>query len=89
MIRKLILAIFFTFPSLALAVDLEGFYITAKGGISKSIDTGVMNLVQEPDSYDYSDEDIATGSAFGLSVGISRNKMGKKVYYHGYFYSPA
>mgnify|MGYP005692996445 CR=1 FL=1 len=40
MIRKLLLALIFTLPSLAFAVDLDSFYITPKVGISKSMDAG-------------------------------------------------
>ena len=40
MIRKFIFALIFILPSLAFAIDLEGFYITPKGGVSKSMDTG-------------------------------------------------
>jgi len=43
MIRKFIFALIFILPSLAFAVDLDSFYITPKGGVSKSMDTGVMN----------------------------------------------
>jgi len=37
MIRKLTLALLHTLPSMAVAIDLEGYYITAKGGASKTI----------------------------------------------------
>ena len=41
MIRKLTLALLLTLPTMAMAIDLEGYYITAKGGVSKtSLDTG-------------------------------------------------
>ena len=33
MIKKITLALLFTLPSLSFAMDLDGFYITAKGGI--------------------------------------------------------
>ena len=45
MIKKITLALLFTIPSLSFAMDLDGFYITPKGGISKSMDTLVMFLV--------------------------------------------
>ena len=70
MIKKLTLALLFTLPSLSFAVDLGGFYITAKGGISKTSNTGTTsfnapfgNLVT------LQNEDLGTGSAFGFSVG--------------------
>ena len=40
MICKFILALIFTLPSLAIALDLEGYYITAKGGVSKTMIPG-------------------------------------------------
>ena len=33
MIRKLTLALLLTLPTMAMAIDLEGYYITAKGGV--------------------------------------------------------
>ena len=70
MIRKLILALTFTLPSFAFAVDLEGFYITAKGGVSKTSNTGVMNLNDTIGALELiQSEDLGTGSAFGFSVG--------------------
>jgi len=33
MIRKLTLVLLFTLPTMAAAIDLEGYYITAKGGV--------------------------------------------------------
>ena len=41
--KKLLVALLLTLPTMAVALDLEGFYITPKGGVSKSMDTGVMN----------------------------------------------
>ena len=49
MIRKFILALIFTLPSLAIAIDLEGFYITPKGGVSKSMDTGTISFTNSQD----------------------------------------
>ena len=42
MIKKITFALLFTIPSFSFAIDLDGFYITPKGGISKSMDTGVI-----------------------------------------------
>ena len=38
--KKLLAALLLTLPTMAIAIDLEGYYITAKGGVSKSMDTG-------------------------------------------------
>ena len=70
MIRKLILALLLTLPTLAFAIDLEGFYITAKGGVSKTSDTGVTSLIAPFGNLNtFQNEDLGTGSAFGFSVG--------------------
>jgi opacity protein-like surface antigen len=70
MIRKLILTFTFILPSLAFAADLEGYYITAKGGVSKSMDTGVTSFTNHLSITQFlSDEDLGTGTAFGLSAG--------------------
>ena len=70
MIRKLILAFLLTLPTLAFAIDLEGFYITAKGGVSKTSDTGVTSLIAPFGNLNtFQNEDLGTGSAFGFSVG--------------------
>ena len=45
MIRKFIFALIFILPSLAFAADMDGFYITPKGGVSKTMDTGTMNYL--------------------------------------------
>ena len=70
MIRKLILALLLTLPTIALAIDLEGYYITAKGGASKTMDTGVTSFVISNGAlFTMQNEDLGTGSAFGFSVG--------------------
>ena len=68
--KKLLAALLFTLPTLAFAIDLEDYYITAKGGASKTFNTGMTsfndtdgNLIAFPN------EDLDTGSAFGFSVG--------------------
>ena len=38
--KKILAALLLTLPTMAIAIDLEGYYITAKGGVSKTIDTG-------------------------------------------------
>ena len=68
--KKLLAALLLTLPTMAMAIDLEGYYITAKGGASKTFNTGATsfnapfgNLVT------LQNEDLGTGSAFGFSVG--------------------
>ena len=70
MIRKLTLALLLTLPTIALAIDLEGFYITAKGGVSKTMDTGTTSFTNSASTLIVMEnEDLGTGSAFGFSVG--------------------
>ena len=70
MIRKLTLALLLTLPSMAVAIDLEGFYITAKGGASKTFNTGTTSTVSGGGRFfTNQNEDLGTGSAFGFSVG--------------------
>jgi len=70
MIRKLILALLLTLPSITVAIDLEGYYITAKGGASKTFNTEVTSFNRENGAIrTFQDEDLGTGSAFGFSVG--------------------
>jgi len=55
---------------MAVAIDLEGYYITAKGGVSKTFNTGTtsFNFVSGA-LITMQNEDLGTGSAFGFSVG--------------------
>ena len=71
MIRKLTLALLLTLPTIAMAIDLEGYYITAKGGASKTFNTGTTNFNNTPAGtlITLQNEDLGTGSAFGFSVG--------------------
>ena len=69
MIKKITFALLFTIPSLSFAIDLDGFYITPKGGISKSMDTGVIFGDAGGGQFDIKDNDLGTGYVFGLSVG--------------------
>ena len=66
--KKLLAALLFTLSTMAIAVDLDDFYITAKGGVSKTLDTGTMNY-DNGDVFTLSDDDLGTGSAFGISAG--------------------
>ena len=68
--RKLTLAVLFTLPSISMAIDLEGYYITAKGGVSKTFNTGETSLNTSTGTlFTQQNEDLGTGSAFGFSVG--------------------
>ena len=70
MLRKLTLALLLTLPTMAMAIDLEGYYITAKGGVSKTFNTGTTSLNAVDGSLQtLQNEDLGTGSAFGFSVG--------------------
>ena len=42
--KKILAALLLTLPTMAVAVDLEGYYITAKGGVSKTFNTGTTSL---------------------------------------------
>jgi opacity protein-like surface antigen len=70
MIRKLTLALLLTLPTVAVAIDLEGYYITAKGGASKTFNTGTTSFNNTLGTlFTLQNEDLGTGSAFGFSVG--------------------
>ena len=70
MIRKLTLALLFTLPTIAVAVDLDGYYFTAKGGVSKTFNTGETSFTSNGGIVEtFFNEDLGTGSAFGFSVG--------------------
>ncbi len=70
MIRKLTLALLLTLPTMAVAIDLEGYFVTAKGGVSKTLNTGEMNFISSSSLFVVMEnEDLGTGSAFGFSVG--------------------
>ena len=70
MIRKLTLALLLTLPSMAMAIDLEGYYITAKGGVSKTFNTGTTSYIfANGNLITFQNEDLGTGSAFGFSAG--------------------
>jgi len=70
MIRKLTLALLLTLPTMAVAIDLEGYYITAKGGASKTFNTGTTSVIGADGLFlTEQNEDLGTGSAFGFSVG--------------------
>ena len=68
--KKILAALLLTLPTMAVAVDLEGYYFTAKGGVSKTSDTGTTSLINvNGDLRSNQNEDLGTGSAFGFSVG--------------------
>ena len=67
--KKLLAALLLTLPSMAVAIDLEGYYLTAKGGASKTFNTGTTNFNDAGALITFQNEDLGTGSAFGFSVG--------------------
>ena len=68
--KKLLAVLLLTLPTMAVAVALEGFYITAKGGISKTSNTGETSFNNNGGTlFTLQNEDLGTGSAFGFSVG--------------------
>ena len=68
--KKLLAALLLTLPTMAVAIDLEGYYITAKGGVSKTSDTGTTTFTAANGALrTLQNEDLGTGSAFGFSVG--------------------
>ena len=67
--KKILAALLLTLPTIAMSIDLEGYYITAKGGASKSMDTGVTSFTAEGTKFSFEDNDLSLGTAFGFSVG--------------------
>ena len=68
--QKLLTALLLTLPSMAFAIDLDGYFITAKGGVSKTMNTGTTSFNRENGAIrTFQDEDLGTGNAFGFSVG--------------------
>jgi len=68
--KKILAALLLTLPTISVAVDLDGYYITDKGGVSKTFNTGTTSFTAiggllRP----FENEDLGTGSAFGFSVG--------------------
>ena len=70
MLKKITLALLFAIPSLSFAIDLEGFYIAAKGGASKTFNTGETSFILASGTpRALQNDDLGTGSAFGFSLG--------------------
>ncbi|MEJ6649131.1 MAG: outer membrane beta-barrel protein [Burkholderiales bacterium] len=70
LVKKILAALLLTLPTMAVAVDLDGYYITAKGGVSKTFNTGAMNVLPAlSPPLTYQNKDLGTGSTFGFSVG--------------------
>jgi opacity protein-like surface antigen len=68
--KKLLAALLFTLPTQAFAIDLEDYYITAKGGASETFNTGMTSFNDKDGNLiAFPNEDLDTGSAFGFSVG--------------------
>ena len=57
--KKILAALLLTLPTISVAIDLEGYYITAKGGISKTLDTGIMTYITVDDTNPLNNEDLA------------------------------
>ena len=66
--KKILAALLLTLPTMAMAIDLDGYYITAKGGVSKTLDTGTMSYISG-ETETLNNEDLGTGIAFGFSAG--------------------
>ena len=70
MIKKITLALLFTIPSLSFTMDLDSYYITAKGGASKTFNTGETSFILASGTpRALQNDDLGTGSAFGFSLG--------------------
>jgi len=68
--KKILAALLLTLPTIAVAIDLDGYYFTAKGGVSKTSSTGTINYTDfQATAGGIQSEDLGTGSAFGFSVG--------------------
>ncbi|MFT7228664.1 MAG: opacity protein-like surface antigen [Methylophilaceae bacterium] len=68
--KTILATLLLTLPTLAVAIDLDGYYITAKGGASKTMDTGTTSFINNNGALiTLQNEDLGTGSAFGFSVG--------------------
>ena len=68
--KKILVALLLTLPTIAVAIDSEGYYFTAKGGVSKTSSTGTINYTDfQATAGSLQSEDLGTGSAFGFSVG--------------------
>lgn len=52
-----------------LSDSFKGLYITLKGGVSESMDTGEMHGDAGGGQYDIKDSNLGTGHVFGLSIG--------------------
>ena len=42
--KKILAALLLTLPTISVAIDLDGYYITAKGGVSKTFNTGTTSF---------------------------------------------
>tara|TARA_B100001093_G_C26788581_1_gene997876 strand:+ start:600 stop:1325 length:726 start_codon:yes stop_codon:yes gene_type:complete len=68
--KKYLLALLLVLPSIAFSSNLDNFYITAKGGISNTSNTGTANYTQYDGGFIIlQNEDLGAGTAFGFSVG--------------------
>lgn len=68
--HKNIIVLLLSLPTIAFAINLDSFYITAKGGVSKTRDAGMMNFINvDGDLFTMEDVNLGTGRVFGLSLG--------------------
>ena len=68
--KKILAALLLTLPTMVVAIDLDGYYITPKVGVSKSMDTGVatlLNFSSEPATL--KDEDLG----YTCQIRITKN----------------
>ena len=68
--KKILAALLLTLPSMAMAIDLDGYYITAKGGAFKTFNIGTTGFTNATGNlFTHQNDDLGTGTAFGFSVG--------------------
>ena len=67
--KKYLLAILLAFPSIAFSANLDGYYISLKGGVSNSGDNGYCYNNGNGNDLCWSRDDLGTGYIYGLSVG--------------------
>ena len=68
--RKFILLLLLTIPSLALAIDLEDYYITPKGGASKTFNTGATSF-DDGNTINQFAYKLSAGTLFSLTEQLS------------------
>ena len=61
--KKLLAALLLTLPTISVAIDFDGFYITPKAGVSKSIATEIVGSVSR-----------SAASNFFMSLGVGTQR---------------